>query len=94
MAAPERAPRKGDGMPEFGAEAAPDAVAFDRLVALYEAPTGPRPREAAVAPFRKASPVPALTWRHLAAWPVNRLGEPVTTATGLAAAPLARYPDD
>jgi hypothetical protein len=94
----ERAARKGDGVPDhephpyaYGHDQAADAVALDRLVALYEAPAGPAPRTSTQAPHRTPSPTPALTWRHLAGWPVERFSEPVTTATGLAAAPLARY---
>jgi hypothetical protein len=102
----ERAIRKGDGMhdrrwhpyppdQQFGAQAAADALALDRLVALYEASCGPAPRAANKAPNEGRSPVPApaLTWRHLMGWPVERFSEPVTTATALAAAPLARYSD-
>jgi hypothetical protein len=80
---------------QFGSQAAADAVALDRLVALYEASTGPAPRAANKEPGAKVPAVlaPMLTWRHLATWPVETLSEPITTATGLAAAPLSRYSD-
>jgi hypothetical protein len=99
----KRAVRKGDGMPNQprypyapDQQSANDAAGLDELVALYEAPSGPAPRAFAEAPGAgrvAPRPAPPLAWRHLAGWPVQRFSEPITTATGLAAAPLAGRPD-
>jgi hypothetical protein len=73
-----------------------DAAGLDQLVALYEAPSGPAPRADGEAPGAgrvPPRPSPPLAWRHLAGWPVQRFSEPITTATGLAAAPLAGRSD-
>jgi len=75
---------------------AADAVRLDQLVALYEASSGPAPRafaEASGGGRTSPRPVPPLSWRNLAGWPVERFSEPITTATGLAAAPLAGRSD-
>ncbi len=107
MVALKRAVRKGDGMPnqpwnpyapgqQMANQAAADAAGLDQLVALYMASSGPAPRASAEAPRagrRSSTAAPPLAWRHLAGWPVERFSEPITTATGLAAAPLAGRSD-